>query len=66
MVGSQPELASVGGTFATGAAVRRIRVETVVDASYWTSAAAAWGYASAEVIMNLKVRRRNTAGQPTA
>lgn len=55
MVGSQQELASVGGSFAADAAVRRIRVETVVDASYWTSLAATWGYASAEVILNLKV-----------
>lgn len=55
MVGSQQRLASVGGSFAADAAVRRIRVETVVDASYWTSVAATWGYASAEVILNLKV-----------
>lgn len=55
MVGSQQQLASVGGTFVADAAVRRIRVETVVDASYWTSIGAIWGYASAEVILNLKV-----------
>ncbi|WP_404387103.1 hypothetical protein [Humibacillus xanthopallidus] len=55
MVGSQQELASVGGSFAADAAVRRIRVETVIDASYSTSLAATWGYASAEVILNLKV-----------
>lgn len=55
MVGSQQQLASVGGSFAADAAVRRIRVETTVDASYWTSIGAIWGYASAEVILNLKV-----------
>ena len=55
MVGSQQELASVGGSFAADAAVRRIRVETVVDASYWTQIGALWGYASAEVIVSLKV-----------
>jgi hypothetical protein len=55
MVGSQQQLASVGGSFAADAAVRRIRVETIVDASYWTSIGAIWGYASAEVILNLKV-----------
>jgi hypothetical protein len=55
MVGSQQQLASVGGSFAADAAVRRIRVETIVDASYWTNIGAIWGYASAEVILNLKV-----------
>ncbi|TQM63665.1 hypothetical protein [Humibacillus xanthopallidus] len=55
MVGSQQQLASVGGSFAADAAVRRIRVETVVDASYYTQIGAIWGYASAEVILNLKV-----------
>jgi hypothetical protein len=55
MVGSQQQLASVGGSFAADGAVRRIRVETVVDASYYTQVGAVWGYASAEVIVNLKV-----------
>jgi hypothetical protein len=55
LVGSQQQLASVGGSFAADAAVRRIRVETIVDASYWTNIGAIWGYASAEVILNLKV-----------
>ena len=54
-VGNQQQLASVGGTFAADAAVRRVRVETVVDASYWTVVGAIVGYASAEVIVNLKV-----------
>ncbi|WP_404387408.1 hypothetical protein [Humibacillus xanthopallidus] len=55
IVGVQQHLASVGGSFLADAAVRRIRVETVIDASYWTNLAATWGYASAEVILNLKV-----------
>lgn len=54
-VGNQQQLASVGGTFYADAAVRRIRVETVVDASFWNVVGAVWGYASAEVILNLKV-----------
>ena len=54
-VGNQQQLASVGGTFVADAAVRRIRVEAVVDASYWTVVGAMLGYASAEVIVNLKV-----------
>jgi hypothetical protein len=33
----------VGGSFAADAAVRRIRVETVIDASYSTSLAVTWG-----------------------
>ncbi|WP_404388771.1 hypothetical protein [Humibacillus xanthopallidus] len=54
-VGNQQQLASVGGTFTADAAVRRIRVETIVDTSYWTVIGAIFGYASAEVIINLKV-----------
>jgi len=54
-VGNQQQLASVGGTFTADAAVRRIRVETVVDASVYNVVGAVWGYASAEVILNLKV-----------
>lgn len=55
LAGSQQELASVGGPFVADASVRRIRVETVVDARYYTNVGAIWGYASAEVIINLKV-----------
>ena len=54
-VGNQQQLASVGGTFVADAAVRRIRVETIVDASFFNVVGAIIGYASAEVILNLKV-----------
>lgn len=53
--GIQQQLASVGGTFYADAAVRRIRVETIVDASFFNVVGAAIGYSSAEVILNLKV-----------
>lgn len=55
MVGSQQQLASVGSSFFADASVRRVRVESVVDANYGTSIGADWGYASAEVLINLKV-----------
>ena len=55
LAGSQQELASVGGPFVADASVRRIRVEATVDARYYTNVGAIWGYASAEVIINLKV-----------
>jgi len=55
MVGSQQQLASVGSSFFGDASVRQVRVESVVHANYGTSIGADWGYASAEVLINLKV-----------
>jgi len=54
-VGSTQHLASVGSTFVADASVRRIRVETTIDLYYFTVIGALFGYASAEVLINLKV-----------
>lgn len=54
-VGSSQHLASVGSTFFADASIRRVRVEATIDLSYSTVIGAILGYASAEVLLNLKV-----------
>ena len=55
LVGALQQLASVGAPFHADAGVRRVRVETTVDASYWTQVGACWGFGSGEALLNLKV-----------
>ena len=55
-VGVNQQLAAVGSSFLAESNVRRVRVETTINVgSFYTSVGACWGYASAEVIINLKV-----------
>ena len=54
-VGATQHLASVGSTFVADASIRRVRVEATIDMGYFTVIGAIFGYASAEVLINLKV-----------
>jgi len=55
-VGSTQHLASVGSTFLADASIRRVRVEATINLDYYfTVIGAIFGYASAEVLINLKV-----------
>jgi hypothetical protein len=55
-VGSTQHLASVGSTFFADKSIRRVRVEATVNLPYYyTVIGAIFGYASAELLLNLKV-----------
>ena len=55
-VGVAQQLAAVGSPFSAASNVRRVRVETTINVPhFFTLVGAMFGYASAEVIVNLKV-----------